>query len=323
MKSRRYICIIAELFPIKSPIRLYVCRKFQERAVMKFAIFGNKHQTKKSRSIEKLFDVITRNGDNFAIDGPFYEFLKNENIAVPEPDEIITSDNFNADIAISFGGDGTLLRTASRIGRKGIPILGINAGRLGFLTTTSNEDIDYVLGKVHNKEYDVEELSLIEAVTEGGKLRNYPIALNEIAVMKHDSSSMITVDVTLNGRDKITYQADGLIVAAPSGSTGYSLSVGGPIITPDADVLVLTPIAPHSLSARPIVVSDNTVIGIKVNSRSHNFLIALDGRNESCSDTTIITVRKADYKQLIIRRREHTFIQNLKEKLMWGTDLRE
>lgn len=290
---------------------------------MKFAIFGNKHQTKKSKSIEKLFDVITRNGDQFAIDGPFYEFLKNENIEMPLPDEIITDDMFTADIAISFGGDGTLLRTASRVGSKAIPILGINAGRLGFLTTTSNEDIDYVLGKIHNKEYDVEELSLIEAVTDGTELKSYPFALNEIAVMKHDSSSMMTVDVTLNGNDKITYQADGLIVAAPSGSTGYSLSVGGPIITPDANVLVLTPIAPHSLSARPIVISDKTVIDIKVNSRSRNFLIAIDGRNESCSETTRITVRKAGYKQIIIRRREHTFIQNLKDKLMWGTDLRD
>lgn len=290
---------------------------------MKFAIFGNKHQSKKSRSIEKLFDTITRNGDQFTIDGSFHEFLKGENIPMPEPDGIITSDDFTADIAISFGGDGTLLRTASRVGSKNIPILGINAGRLGFLTTTSNDDIDYVMGKIHSREYDVEELSLIEAIPSGNKLRSYPCALNEIAVMKHDSSSMMTVDVTLDGRDRITYQADGLIVAAPSGSTGYSLSVGGPIIAPNANVLVLTPIAPHSLSARPIVISDSTAIEIKVNSRSRNFLIAIDGRNESCDDTTTITVRKASYRQLIIRRREHTFIQNLKEKLMWGTDVRE
>ena len=288
---------------------------------MKFAIFGNKHQTKKSKSIEKLFDTITRNGDRFAIDGPFYEFLKRECIAMPEPDEIIVSDDFTADIVISFGGDGTLLRTASRVSNKNIPILGINAGRLGFLTTTSNEDIDYVMSKIRCHNYDVEELSLIEAIPNGSTLKSYPCALNEIAVMKHDSSSMMTVDVTLNGRDRITYQADGIIVAAPSGSTGYSLSVGGPIITPDANVLVITPIAPHSLSARPIVISDSTSIEIKVNSRSRNFLIAIDGRNESCNDATTITVRKAEYRQLIIRRREHTFIQNLKEKLMWGTDI--
>lgn len=290
---------------------------------MKFAIFGNKHQIKKSRSIERLFTAITQHGDTFAIDRPFHEFLQNEGIAVPQPQELIQGDSFTADIAISFGGDGTLLRTAGRIGRKNIPILGINAGRLGFLTTTSNEDIDYVIGKIHKGEYDVEQNTVIEAVTSGGRLKNYPFALNEIAVMKHDSSSMMTLEVTLNGEDRIIYQADGLIVAAPSGSTGYSLSVGGPIIAPDANVLVLTPIAPHSLSARPLVINDNTAIEIKVNSRSHNFLIALDGRNESCDESTTIKVRKADYKQLIIRRQEHTFIQNLQEKLMWGMDIRE
>lgn len=290
---------------------------------MRFAIFGNKHQSKKSRSIGQLFSAITEYGDTFSIDQPFYEFLLSEGIDVPRPAELITGDDFTADIAISFGGDGTLLRTASRIGRKAIPILGINAGRLGFLTTTSNEDIGYVLGKIHSGDYEVEEHNIIEAVTDGKELRNYPFALNEIAIMKHDSSSMMTIEATLNGNDRIIYQADGLIVAAPSGSTGYSLSVGGPIIAPDANVLVLTPIAPHSLSARPLVISDSAQIDIKVNSRSHNFLIALDGRNESCNETTHITVRKADYKQLIIRSRKHSFIQNLQEKLMWGADIRE
>ena len=290
---------------------------------MRFAIFGNKHQSKKSRSIGQLFCAITEYGDTFSIDQPFYEFLMSEGIEMPQPAELITGDDFTADIAISFGGDGTLLRTASRIGRKAIPILGINAGRLGFLTTTSNEDIGYVLGKIHSGDYEVEEHNIIEAVTDGKELRNYPFALNEIAIMKHDSSSMMTIEATLNGNDRIIYQADGLIVAAPSGSTGYSLSVGGPIIAPDANVLVLTPIAPHSLSARPLVISDSAQIGIKVNSRSHNFLIAIDGRNESCNETTRIIVRKADYKQLIIRSRKHSFIQNLQEKLMWGADIRE
>ena len=290
---------------------------------MKFAIFGNKHQTKKSKSIELLFDAITSRKDSFIIDKPFYDFLCNEGISVPAPDGIVTDNNFDADIAISFGGDGTLLRTAIRIGRKPIPILGINAGRLGFLTSTSNENISHILEQIHCGEYDTESRSLIEAVTTGGELKNYPVALNEIAVMKHDSSSMMTLEATINGVDTITYQADGLIVATPSGSTGYSLSVGGPIISPEANVLVLTPIAPHSLSARPLVISDSTEIGIKVNSRSGNYLIALDGRNESCDETTTITVSKANYKQLIIRRREHTFIQNLQEKLMWGTDIRE
>lgn len=290
---------------------------------MKFAIFGNKHQTKKSRSIEQLFNAIVSHGDTFAIDAPFYHFLLGEGIKVPTPDEIIENNDFTADIAISFGGDGTLLRTASRVGNRAIPILGINAGRLGFLTSTSNENLQHTIDLIHAGEYRTEELGLIEAVTDGTELKSYPFALNEIAIMKHDSSSMMTIEATLNGRDKIIYRADGLIVAAPSGSTGYSLSVGGPIITPNANVLALTPIASHSLNARPIIIGDDTVIEIKVNSRSHNFLIAIDGRNESCNDTTTITVRKASYKQLVIRPIEHSFIHNLQEKLMWGADIRE
>lgn len=290
---------------------------------MKFAIFGNIHQTKKSESIDQLFDTIKKHGDKYAIDRPFYDFLQqNRNLQLADA-EIIESDDFTADFAISFGGDGTLLRTASRVGRKQIPILGINAGRLGFLTSTSNDDIEHIIQRLHAGEYTIEERSLIEAIPTNGTIESYPVALNEIAVMKHASSSMMTIDALLNGHEKITYQADGLIVAAPSGSTGYSLSVGGPIIAPDANVIVLTPIAPHSLSARPIVLSDSTSIEIKVSSRSRNYLIAIDGRNESCDDSTTITVRKAPYKQLIVRRRSHSFIRNLREKLMWGADQRE
>ena len=290
---------------------------------MKFAIFGNKHQTKKSLSIENLFSAITKRGDTYAIDKAFYDFLCEEHIAQPQPQEIITDNNFTADIAISFGGDGTLLRTASRVGNKAIPVLGINAGRLGFLTASSNEDIDIIIEKIHNGDYDIDKRTLIEASTNGAELKSYPFALNEIAIMKHDSSSMITLKATINGCDTITYQADGLIAATPSGSTGYSLSVGGPIIAPEANVLTLTPIAPHSLSARPLVVSDDTSIEISVSSRSGNYLIAIDGRNESCDESTTITIRKAGYRQLIIRQREHSFIQNLQEKLMWGADIRD
>ena len=295
----------------------------KENKSMKFAIFGNIHQSKKSESIDRLFDTIKKHGDTYAIDRPFYEFLCDSRNLQLNGAEIIDNDRFTADYAISFGGDGTLLRTASRIGNKQIPILGINAGRLGFLTSTSNDDIEHVIQRIHDGKFTIEERSLIEAVASDGSIKNYPFALNEIAVMKHDSSSMMTIEATLNGKERIIYQADGLIVAAPSGSTGYSLSVGGPIIAPNADVIVLTPIAPHSLSARPIVLSDSTEIEIKVNSRSHNYLIAIDGRNESCDENTTITVRKANYKQLIVRRRSHSFILNLREKLMWGADRRE
>lgn len=290
---------------------------------MKFAIFGNCFQEKKCESIAQLFLTLKRWGDTYAIDRPFYDFLHDMHAEHIEQAEIIDGRDFIADVVISYGGDGTLLRTASKVGDKGYPILGINAGRLGFLTSTSSSDIANIIQALHSGNYDIEERSVVEVVSEGTKLKTYPFALNEVAVMKHDSSSMILLEATLNGRDTITYQADGLIVAAPSGSTGYSLSVGGPIILPDASVLVVTPIASHSLNMRPLVVNDNTEIKISVNSRSHNFLIAVDGRNESCDEKTVLTIRKAPYRQRIIRSKGSTFIQNLREKMMWGLDTRE
>lgn len=290
---------------------------------MKFAIFGNSYQTRKSENIAMLFATLERRGDTIAIDPPFYEFLASNNLHNIENVEIIDSNDFSADFVISYGGDGTLLRTASRVSDKGIPILGINGGRLGFLTYVSHTDIEASIDCLHNGNYSIEERSIIEVTTSEGELRNYPYALNEIAVMKHDSSSMMTLITTLNGGDSIIYQADGLIVATPSGSTGYSLSVGGPIIAPDAGVMVLTPIASHSLGARPIVVNDDTEVTIKVNSRSHNFLIAIDGRNESCPEEYVLTIKKAPYKQRLIRCNGCSFIKNLHDKMMWGADTRE
>ncbi len=288
---------------------------------MKFAIFGNSYQSKKSENIATLFDALALWGDTIAIDRPFYDFLV-ENGHCVENIEIIDNNDFSADFVVSYGGDGTLLRTASRVGNKGIPILGINGGRLGFLTSVSHEHITASIECLHSGDYTIEERSIIEVTTSDDRLHSYPYALNEIAVMKHDSSSMMTLTTTLNDADSIIYQADGLIVATPSGSTGYSLSVGGPVIAPDAGVMVLTPIASHSLGARPIVVNDDTEIKIKVNSRSNNFLIAIDGRNESCPDNNILTIKKAPYNQKLIRCNGSSFIKNLHEKMMWGADNR-
>lgn len=288
---------------------------------MKFAIFGNCYQSKKSENIATLFETLAHLGDTIAIDKPFYDFLIDNGHCV-ENIEIIESNDFSADFVVSYGGDGTLLRTASRVGGKNIPILGINGGRLGFLTSVSHEHIAASIECLHRGDYSIEERSIIEVTTSDDNLHSYPYALNEIAVMKHDSSSMMTLTATLNGTDSIVYQADGLIVATPSGSTGYSLSVGGPVIAPDAGVMVLTPIASHSLGARPIVVNDDTEIQIKVDSRSSNFLIAIDGRNESCPDKNILTIKKAPYSQKLIRCNGSSFIKNLHEKMMWGADNR-
>lgn len=290
---------------------------------MKFVIFGNSYQSKKCEKIARLFSALRNSGDIYMIDRDFYDFLQKQGIEGCNPIDVVGGDDFTADVAISYGGDGTLLHAASRVGDKGIPILGINGGRLGFLTTTSADEVETVIRNIHDGEYDIEERSLIEVSLDGGALHTYPFALNEVAVMKHDSSAMMSLETTLDGSDLITYQADGLIVAAPSGSTGYSLSVGGPIVVPSASVMLLTPIASHSLNARPIVVNDNSVVRIKVNSRNHNFLLAIDGRHESCDENTVLTIRKARYKQRLIRCKGNSFIENLREKMMLGADTRE
>lgn len=290
---------------------------------MKFAIFGNCYSSIKNKNITDLFKSLDKRGFKYAVDKSFYELLKENIPYAVKKAEVIDNDDFTADIVISYGGDGTLLRTAAKVGDKGFPILGINAGRLGFLTTISGEEIEETIDNLNNGKYRIEERSLIEVTSQSKPLNSYPYALNEIAVMKHDSSSMMTLEATFNKSDNIIYQADGLIISTPSGSTGYSLSVGGPIISPNADVMVLTPIASHSLNARPIVVNDDTEITIKVNSRSHNFLIAIDGRHESCTEHTQLTIKKAPYNIRLIRNEESSFIKNLRNKMMWGADNRE
>lgn len=289
---------------------------------MKFALFGNKHRSQKSENIDKLFSAIKEWKDSFFIDRRFYDYLKKERQLLSEPDGIIDGDDFDADIAISFGGDGTLLRTASRVGNKNIPLLGINAGRLGFLTSFSTDDIPLLFEYLHNGKYAIEERGVISVTASNKQLKNNPFAINEIAVMKHDISAMISIEASIDGEECITYQADGLIIAAPSGSTGYSLSVGGPIIAPDTNVFVLTPIASHSLNVRPVVVNDRTKVTLKVSSRSHNYLIAIDGRNEECDESTVLTLQKADYTIKIVRAKGQTFFKTLHDKMMWGADFR-
>lgn len=289
---------------------------------MKFAIFGNTNRSGKFDNIATIFKSIKIFDSSFAIDRPFHDLLMEICPEDVKDAEIIDGNDFVADIVISYGGDGTMLHTASRVGSKGYPILGINGGRLGFLTTISHNDIQATIADVHKGEYSIEERTLIKAETSGVTLKSTPYALNEIAVMKHDSASMMKIKATLDNNDTITYQADGLIVATPSGSTGYSLSVGGPIICPDAAVLVLTPIASHSLGARPIVLNDNTSIEIKVDSRNRNFLVAIDGRSASCPDDTVLTIKKASYKLRLIRCKKSSFVKNLHNKMMWGADLR-
>lgn len=286
------------------------------------AIFGNTYQPKKCEAVQKLFDALTAFGIVPLIDRPFFEYLSEDmHIAVPAH-QLITDDSFEADFAVSMGGDGTFLTTAMRVGDKQIPILGINTGRLGFLADFSLDDITETLKHLQEDLLRKEKCNVLQVECSEGQMQGYPFALNEVAVLKRDNSSMISIRVDLGGEYLTTYQADGLIVNTPTGSTGYALSVGGPVMLPGSQNLGLVPVAPHGLTVRPLTLPDDLEITLTVESRSHNFLVAIDGRSESCQDSTKLVIRKAPYQVVVLKRPETTFLHTLRSKLLWGSDTR-
>ena len=290
---------------------------------IKLALFGNVYQAKKSSSVQQLIQLLKKHQVKLFVETEFYNYLTKTLQIDLQPDGLIDYNNFDTDVAISMGGDGTFLETARRVGNKEIPILGINTGRLGFLADISQQEMEAALNDFFNGNYKIEERSLIQVQREEVPLKGYPYASNEVAVLKRDNSSMISIRVEINGEYLTTYQADGLIINTPTGSTGYALSVGGPIIMPQAGIFGITPVAPHSLNMRPLTLKDEAEITLEVESRSHNFLVAIDGRSESCREGTRLTLKKAPYRIKVFQRKEHSFFNTLRNKLMWGADIRE
>lgn len=227
------------------------------------------------------------------------------------------------DYVISMGGDGTFLEAANKVGNREIPILGVNMGRLGFLADVLPSEIETTLDHVLRGDHIIEDHTVIKLETNGETVECNPFALNDIAVLKRDSASMISIRAYVNGDFLVNYQADGLIIATPTGSTAYSLSNGGPIIVPQSGSLCITPVAPHSLNIRPIVINDTSVIELEVCSRSHNFLVAVDGRSMKMAEETRLTIRKAPYTIKLIKLKSQRYFSTLHEKLMWGADTRQ
>lgn len=289
---------------------------------LKFALFGNVYQERKAAAVQKFFAIAQQRGAALSVSEGFYAFLRDKmQIAVPAC-ELIADDDFTADYAVCMGGDGTFLDVASRIRDKQIPIVGFNTGRLGFLASFSPNKIEETIGNIYAGRYEVQTHSVLQLQCDGAELLDYPFALNEIAILKHDISSMITIHTDIDGEHLTTYQADGLIVSTPTGSTAYSLSVGGPIIVPQSDTVCLTPVAPHSLNMRPIVLCDNSVVSLRVESRSGNFLISLDGRSRSYPDNVRLTIRRAPYVVNVVVKPGQSFYTTLRKKMMWGADRR-
>ena len=290
---------------------------------LKFAIFGNEYQAKKSASIMQILSYLEKREAEVYIESLFYDFLtKVEHLEV-QAAGVFEDYNFDVDYVISMGGDGTFLKAASRVGAKGTPILGVNMGRLGFLADVLPGEIEPALDSLYAGECKIEEHAIIEVKAEGGILAGYPFALNDIAVLKRDDASMISIRTQVDGEFLVTYQADGLIVTTPTGSTAYNLSNGGPIIIPQSGSLCLTPVAPHSLNIRPIVINDTAEIVLDVESRSHNYLVAIDGRSERMTEQTRLIIRKAPHSIKIVKQRNQRYFSTLRDKLMWGADQRQ
>lgn len=289
---------------------------------MKIGLFGSKHQSEKQSVIRRVFTRLHELSFEIYVEAGFAAFLKTAFDFEPQVAGLINNREADLDLVISIGGDGTFLRTAAWVNRQNIPIVGINTGRLGFLADVGNEDIEETLEELADQKYRIEERTLLKLETEENPYHQYNYALNEIAILKRDTSSMITIRTALNNEFLTDYQADGLIIATPTGSTAYSMSVNGPIIFPQDNSMVLSPVAPHSLNVRPLVIPDDFVINLEVESRNRTFLISLDGRSEIFPAGTVLRISKADFTTKVIKRYNHTFYETLRQKLMWGADVR-
>ena len=290
---------------------------------LSFAIFGNASKAFDSLQITEILDYLRAHEADVYIEQNFYNSLQKELKKSISITGVFEGVNFDVDYVISLGGDGTFLKAAGKVGPKQIPIIGVNMGRLGFLANVAPEEIRNVLDNVFEGEYEIEERAVIQLYADGKALGNCPFALNDIAILKRDNASMISIKASVNGEYLVTYLADGLVISTPTGSTAYSLSVGGPIIVPQSGILSMTPVAPHSLNIRPIVISDEAEIKLEVQSRSHNFLAAVDGRSEKLSEGVTLTVKKAPHKVRIVKVYGQRFFSTLREKLMWGADTRQ
>ncbi len=291
---------------------------------MKILLFGHGYEPSRLEQVRKVLQVLHDMPVELLVQRDFYEYLSESLPEVCSAIEVINScADCLVDMAMSLGGDGTFLRAAKKIGDRGIPILGVNIGRLGFLADVPAEEVKTVLEEIQAGNYTIENRTLLQVEFDTLPEDFWPYALNEVVVLKQDTSSMITIHATVGENYLNSYQSDGLIVATPTGSTAYSMSVGGPILFPQAANWVISPVAPHSLTVRPLVVNDDMAITLRVDSRNHSYLLSLDGRSIMLDTDTPVVLRRAPFAVRVIKRQGHSFSDTLRAKLMWGVDKRE
>jgi len=293
---------------------------------MKVGIYGQFYHTNAGTYIAQLLELLKRENINVVIEKDFLKLIHLNKTIDEDYSHFSTFEELNNsfDLFFCIGGDGTILKSINYIRNLEIPIVGINTGRLGFLATIHKEEIKDSIQSILQKNYSISSRSVLNIRTNPPS--NDPvfknIALNEIAVSRKNTTSMITVDTWLNDQYLNSYWADGLIVSTPTGSTGYSLSCGGPVITPDAASIIITPIAPHNLNARPLVIKDNTKITLRVSGREESHLVSMDSRIATLENDTEIIIEKAPYAINLIELNGDSFLQTIRKKLMWGEDKR-
>ncbi len=291
---------------------------------MTIAIFGAEYPEQFNKYIHHLIKKLEGEHINLLIEEEFYSFLKKD---IRFKKTVNTFNNYdqlkdNADFLLSIGGDGTLLKAVTYIRDSEIPILGINTGRLGFISSVSTDQIDAAINDLLKNNYTINERTLLELNTTNNLFMNKNFALNEVAVSKKDTSSMIRIDAFVDEEYLNTYWADGLVVSTATGSTGYSLSCGGPIIMPGTNNIIITPNAPHNLNVRPIVISDNSIIRLKIEDRDQLALVSLDARSRAFDNKIELIIKKAKFKIKLVQPQNNSFTTTIRNKLMWGLDKR-
>ncbi len=290
---------------------------------MKIALHGKEFQPDTVPYIQEVFDILQLKGADLIVSKTYHELLKASQVKARKYRIYCSKkDLTDTKFFISLGGDGTLLESITHIERLEIPILGINIGRLGFLATTPKFRIKEAIDALYNNLFTYDYRALIKLESDRDIFGDKGFGMNEFTILKKDTSSMIVVHTYIDGEYLNSYWADGLIIATPTGSTGYSLSCGGPLVLPQSNNFVITPVSPHNLNVRPMVVSDDSVISFEIEGRSKNFLVSLDSRSQSVDASIQMAVRKEDFRAKLVKMNGYNFLDTLRQKLNWGLDIR-
>lgn len=290
---------------------------------MNIALFGRSLKEEGYESFKKFVEISKEKNFTLSIFGALHETLKNARIALPQNTKVFHKkyDFSKVDFAFSIGGDGTFLRTARLVGDSQTPIVGINTGRLGFLADIPETEMHTVLQNICDKNYTIENRSLLK-VRESENSKECSYALNDVSLLRRDTSSLIIIHVYIDDALLNSFWADGLILATPTGSTAYSLSAGGPIVVPGTNNFIITPIAPHSLTVRPIIIPDNSKLRLEVESRSSTYMLSIDSRSKAMDTSNKLWIEKAEYPVKIFQLKSFSYYETLRNKLLWGMDIR-